>query len=88
MSFQSISILLVCEGVRLERVGEYKVLKSKLKIFIPLIEFIADQKMSFNSKLRRFSKNFSFQANLDENSNSFVLETISGFCSSLWIDSN
>ena len=55
---------------------------------MPLIEFITAQKMSFSSKLPQFSKNFSFHANLAENSNSSVFETIYGFFSSLRLDDN
>jgi hypothetical protein len=85
-SFRPILVPSVCEGARVTRIGEDKILKSKLQILIPVIEFIAAQKVSFSSKLPRFSKNFSFQANLDENSNSSVFETISGFCSSLRVN--
>ena len=80
MSFRPFSVSSVCEGVRLERLGKNKILKSKLQILLPLIEFISAHKMSFSSKLPRFSKNFSFQANLAENSNSYVFKTIYAFC--------
>ena len=42
-SFRPILVLSVCEGVRLAMIGEKKILKYKLKTFIPLIEFIAAQ---------------------------------------------
>jgi hypothetical protein len=88
MSIRLISVPSVCEGASFERLGEDQVLKSKLQIFIPLIYFIAAQKLSFNSKLPRFLKNFKFRANLAEKSNSFVFEMISGFFSSLRVDVN
>ena len=44
--------------------------------------------MSFSSKLPRFSKNSSFQANLAEKSNSYVFKMIFGVCSYIRLDSN
>jgi hypothetical protein len=88
MSFQPFSVSLVCEGARIERIREDQVLKIQIKIFIPLIDFISAHNLSFSSKLPRFSRNFIIRANLAENSNSFVFEMISGFCSSLRVDSN
>ena len=46
------------------------------------------QKLSFSSKMPQFSKIFSFQANLAENSNSSVFEKISGFFSYFRLDTN
>jgi hypothetical protein len=83
MSFRPISAPSVCEGAKLTRLGEDQVFKTKIQILIPLIEFIAAQKLSFSSKLPQFSINFKFRANLAENSNSSIFETIFGFCSSL-----
>ena len=87
-SFWPILVPSVCEGARLARLGEDQVFKSKIQILIPLIEFITAQKLSFISKLPRFSRNFKLWANLAENSNSYVFETIYGFCLSLWVDAN
>lgn len=60
----------------------------KIKDLIPLIYFSAAQYLSFSSKLCQFSKNFCFQANLAEKSNSSFFETISRFCSYLRFDAN
>ena len=57
MSFRPVLVSLVCEGARLARLGEDKIFKSKFQILIPLIDFIAVKKLSFSSKLPRFSKN-------------------------------
>ena len=66
MRFRPILVPSVCDGVRLTRVGEKKILKSKFQNLLPVIEFIATYQLSFSAKLTRFSKNISFQANLDE----------------------
>ena len=78
----------ICEGVKLLRLGEDKVLESIFQILITLINFISAQKLSFNSKLPWFSKKISFQANLAENSYSFVSKIIYVFCSFIRVDDN
>ena len=88
MTFPPISVSIVCEGVKLAKIGENQNFKSKFQILIPLIDFIAAQTLSFSSKLPRFSKKISIQANLAENLNSPVFEMIFGFCSSLPVDDN
>ena len=60
MSFRLISVPLVCEGVKLAGLGKNQIIKSKLQIFIPLIDFFTLQKMSLSSKLPRFSKKNQF----------------------------
>jgi hypothetical protein len=61
MSFRSILVLSICEGVKLSRLGEYQLLKSKLKDFIHFIEFIASHKMSFSSNYLDFRKISNFR---------------------------
>ena len=52
------------------------------------MEFITTLKHSFSWNLPWFPWNFSFQVNLVEKSIFSVFETISGYCSSIWMDSN
>ena len=49
-SFRPISVPSVCEGARLARLTEDKILKTKFQIFIPLIEFIIEYNLSFSSE--------------------------------------
>ena len=78
---------LVCEGSRFMGLGDGQGFMENLKNLISLMDFISSFFHCVRRKSPQLLQKLSFDKNLAEKPKSSDFETISGFCSSLQVDS-
>ena len=77
----------VCGGSRFARLGDGQGFAEKFQIFMFIMDFISTFFHCVRQILPRFLRKLSFDTKLAKKSNFSDFETISGFCSSLLVES-